>query len=289
MLDELQRRNYSPSTARGYILAVKQFAEYFGKSPEEMGAEEVRQFQLYLLKEKKLAPGTVEMRMSALRFLYKKTLRRRDIAYDDLVFPKTPKKLPVVLTPEEVTRMIECAWNLMHRTILMVLYATGMRRTEVSLLKVSDIDSERMVIHIRLGKGSRDRDVPMTPKLLAALRDYWRQKRPKVYLFPSTDGHRGTENPISDRTVWHLCKKAAARAGITKTIGPHTLRHSFATHLMEAGTDLRTIQLLMGHAHLEHTTRYLHLSQRHLHSVVNPLDQLTISDGSTTPKKGKDS
>jgi site-specific recombinase XerD len=223
--------------------------------------------------------------MSALRFLYKKTLRRRDIAYDDLVFPKTPRKLPVVLSPDEITRMIEAAPNLMHRTILMVLYATGIRRTEASLLKVSDIDSERMVIHILQGKGSRDRDVPMTQKLLETLREYWRWKRPKVYLFPSTEGHRGEERPISDKTVWYACKEAAARAGIRKRIGPHTLRHSFATHLMEAGTDLRTIQLLMGHAHLEHTTLYLHLSHRHLHAAANPLDQITIRDHSASRKR----
>jgi integrase/recombinase XerD len=283
MLEELQRRNYSPATTRGYILAVKQFAAYFGKSPDRLGAEELRRFQLYLLNERKLAPGTVEMRMSALRFLYKKTLKRRDLAFDDLVFPKTPKKLPVVLSPEEVTRLIEAAPNLMHRTILMVLYGTGIRRTEASLLKVSDIDSERMVIHIRLGKGSRDRDVPMTPKLLGALREYWRWKKPKVYLFPSPEGWRGSEQPISDKTVWYACREAAKRAGITKRIGPHTLRHSFATHLMEAGTDLRTIQLLMGHAHLEHTTVYLHLSQRHLHAAINPLDQITIRGQGQAP------
>jgi integrase/recombinase XerD len=285
VLDELQRRNYSPETTRGYIHAIKQFADFFGKSPETLGAEEIRQFQLHLLKEKKLAPGTVEGRMSALRFLYKKTLKRRDIAYDDLIFPKTSRRLPVVLSPEEITRMIEAAPNLMHRTILMLLYATGIRRTEASLLKVSDIDSERMVIHILQGKGSRDRDVPMTPKLLETLREYWRWKRPRVYLFPSTEGHRGEERPISDKTVWYACKEAAARAGIKKRIGPHTLRHSFATHLMEAGTDLRTIQLLMGHAHLEHTTLYLHLSQRHLHAAANPLDQITIRRHTASRKR----
>jgi site-specific recombinase XerD len=184
--------------------------------------------------------------------------------------------LPAVLSPDEVTRMIDAAPSLLHRTILMVLYATGIRRTEASLLKVSDIDSERMVIHIRQGKGSRDRDVPMTPKLLEALREYWRWKRPKVYLFPSTAGHRGVEQPISDHTIWYACSEAAKRAGVKKTIGAHTLRHSFATTLMESGTDLRTIQLLMGHAHLEHTTLYLHLSQRHLHAAPNPLDQITV-------------
>jgi site-specific recombinase XerD len=166
MLEELQRRNYASETIRSYILSVKQFAEYFGKSPEKMGAEEIRRFQLYLLQEKKLAPGTVEMRMSALRFLYKKVLKRRDLTYDDLIFPKTPRKLPVVLSQPEVKRLIEAAPNLLYRTVLMVLYSTGVRRTEASLLKVSDIDSERRVIHVRQGKGSRDRDVPLTPKLL---------------------------------------------------------------------------------------------------------------------------
>ena len=157
MLEELQRRNYASETIRSYILSVKQFAEYFGKSPEKMGAEDIRRFQLYLLQEKKLAPGTVEMRMSALRFLYKKVLKRRDLAYDDLIFPKTPRKLPVVLSQPEVKRLIEAAPNLLYRTVLMVLYSTGVRRTEASLLKVSDIDSERRVIHVRQGKGSRDR------------------------------------------------------------------------------------------------------------------------------------
>jgi integrase/recombinase XerD len=228
MLEELQRRNYSPSTTRGYILAVKQFAEYFHMSPEQLGAEEVRRFQLHLLNEKKLAAGTVEMRMSALRFLFKKTLKRRGIGLDDLIFPKTPQKLPIVLSPEEVTRLIEGASSLLHRTILLVLNGTGIRRTEASLLKVNDIDSERMVIHVHQGKGSRDRDVPMTAKLLEALREYWRWKKSTVYLFPSTEGWRGAEPPISDKTVWYACKEAAARAGIKKRIGPHTLRHASA-------------------------------------------------------------
>jgi site-specific recombinase XerD len=184
--------------------------------------------------------------------------------------------LPIVLSQEEVTQLIEAAPNRLYRTLLMLLYATGVRRTEASRLKVSDIDSQRMVIHIREGKGLRDRDVPLTPKLLEALREYWRWKKPRVYLFPSKLADHEVEQPISDKTVWNVCRAAATRAGIQKKIGPHTLRHSFATHLLEAGTDLRTIQLLMGHERLEHTTLYLHLSQRHLHAAVNPLDQLTI-------------
>jgi len=276
MLDDLRRRNYSPDTIRGYIRAVQQFAEYFGRSPEQMGAEELRRYQIHLLHERKLALGTVENCISALRFLYRKTLKRRDLAFDDLPFPKQPRTLPTVLSQDEVTRLIEAAPNRMHRMLLMLLYATGMRRTEASLLKVSDIDSQRMVIHIQRGKGLRDRDVPLTPRLLEALRDYWRWKKPRVYLFPSRVGDRNVERPISGKTVWSACRAAAIRADIPKKLHPHTLRHCFATHLLEGGADLRTIQLLMGHERLEDTTIYLHLSQRHLHAAINPLDQLTL-------------
>jgi len=276
MLEDLRRRNYSPDTIRGYIRAVKDFAEYFGRSPEHLGGEELRRYQLYLLQEKKLALGTVENCISALRFLYKKTLKRRDLAFDDLPFPKQPHTLPTILSQDEVTRLIEAAANRMHRTLLILLYATGMRRSEAALLKVSDIDSQRMVIHIHRGKGLRDRDVPLTPKLLEVLRDYWRWKKPRIYLFPSKMGDHSIEQPISDKTVWNACRAAAIRAGIAKKLGPHTLRHCFATHLLESGADLRTIQLLMGHERLEDTTIYLHLSQRHLHAAINPLDQLTL-------------
>ena len=276
MLNELQRRNYAPSTIRSYLGAVEQFAEYFHRSPELLSAAHLRRYQLYLLQEKKLEPATVEVRISALRFLYKRTLKRRGLAFDDLLFPKTPYKLPTVLSQDEVRRLIDAAANRMHRTILVLLYATGIRRTEASQLKVADIDSQRMVIHIRQGKGARDRDVPLPPKLLEELRSYWRWKKPRLYLFPSTPGQRGVEQPISDKTVWHACRSAAARAGLEKKIHPHTLRHSFATHLLEAGTDLRTIQLLMGHERLEHTTVYLHLSQRHLHAAVNPIEAIPL-------------
>jgi integrase/recombinase XerD len=288
LLEELQRRNYSPETTRGYILAVKQFAEHFGKSPDRLGPEEVRRYQLYLLNEKKLTAGTVKIRMTALRFFYRKALKRR-LLFDDLPLPKTPKKLPVVLSREEVTRLIEAASNRMHRTILILLYGTGIRRTEASLLKVSDIDSQRRVLHIRQGKGARDRDVPLTPKLLEVLRQYWRWKKPKIYLFPSPLGPPDVEEPISDKTVWHACREAAVRAGLNKRIGPHTLRHSFATHLMEAGTDLRTIQLLLGHATLEHTTVYLHLSQRHLHAAPNPFDQIQIGSTNAVTDRSQNS
>jgi len=281
MLEELQRRNYTADTIRGYIHAVKEFAEYFGKSPEVLGGEEVREFQLYMIRDKKLALGTVALRMGALRFLYKKTLRRRDI--DDLPLVRAPKKLPVVLSQEEVVQLIEAAPNLHYRTLLILLYATGLRRAEAVRLKISDIDTSLMLIHVHQGKGSRDRDLPLTLKLLEALREYWRacKLKPRVYLFPSRFQPIHPERPISDKVVWYACHEAALRAGLTKRIGPHTLRHSFATHMLEAGTDLRTIQLLLGHQRLKDTAVYLHVSRRHLQAAINPLDQIQIRDFQT--------
>jgi integrase/recombinase XerD len=286
MLEELQRRNYTADTIRGYILAVEQFARYFHKSPELMGAEEIGQFQLHLLQEKKLALGTIALRMGALRFLYQKTLKRRDLDFDDLPLLKTPKKLPVVLSPEEVTRLIEAAPNLLYRTLLLLLYATGLRRAEAAHLKVSDIDSSLMLIHVHQGKGSRDRELPLTQKVLDALREYWRATKikPRVYLFPTRKEPTEPEKPISDKTVWNACHEAALRAGLTKRLGPHTLRHSFATHLLEAGTDLRTIQLLLGHRCLKDTAIYLHLSRRHLHAATNPLDRITLREFRNRPE-----
>jgi integrase/recombinase XerD len=233
-----------------------------------------------MMREKKLALGTVALRMGALRFLYKKTLRRRDIDIEDLPLVRAPKKLPVVLSPEEVIRLIEGAANLWHRTILMLLYATGLRRAEAARLKVSDIDSALMLIHVHQGKGSRDRDLPLTPKLLEALREYWQacKYKPRVYLFPSRVEPIRPERPISDKVIWNACHEAVLRARLSKRIGPHTLRHSFAPHMLEAGTDLRTIQLLLGHQRLKDTAVYLHVSRRHLQAAINPLDQISIRD-----------
>src|SRR6202043_3848674 len=184
MLEDLQRRNYNPDTIRGYVLAVEQFANHFDKSPELTAGAEIRPFQLYLLREKKLALGTIGLRMGVLRFLYKETLKRRNLDFDDLPLLKTPKKLPVVLSPDEVTRLIEAAPNLLYRTLLMLLYATGLRRAEAANLKVSDIDSSLMLIHVHQGKGSRDRELPLTRKMLEALREYWRATKikPREYL-----------------------------------------------------------------------------------------------------------
>ena len=276
MIEELQRHNYSQATIESYIFSVKEFAEYFHKSPALLGAEEVRRYQLHLLNDKKLAAQTVKVRMSALRFFYWKTLKRRDLFFDDLPLPKTPKRLPTVLSPEEVVRLIQAASSLMHHTILILLYATGIRRAELRWLEVTDIDSQRMVIHIQQGKGRRDRDIPMTPFVLKVLREYWLHARPKVYLFPSPFLGNEPEKPISSKTVWNVVHEAAVAAGLTKRIGPHTLRHSFATHHIEGGTDLPVLQSLLGHAELKDTLVYVHLSQHRMRAAVNPLDRLRL-------------
>ena len=289
MLEELQRRNYSSETTRAYLFAVKDFAGYFGKRPDKLGQEHLRQYQLHLLNDRKLAVETIAGRISALRFFLVKVLRRpyREI---DLVYPKRPERLPVVLSEEEVARLIESAITSYHRVILMTLYGTGLRREELCRLKVSDIDSQRMVVHVRQGKGNKDRDVTLSPRLLEVLRAYWKWRKPKTYLFPSLYRKR-PEQPIDSKTVWHAVREAARRAGIKKKVSPHLLRHSWATHLLERGADLKAIQVLLGHVDLEATTIYLHLSQRHLQALNNPIDALPISGlgakPTLRPRKGE--
>ena len=289
MLEELQRRNYSSETTRAYLFAVKDFAGYFGKRPDKLGQEHLRQYQLHLLNDRKLAVETIAGRISALRFFLVKVLRRpyREI---DLVYPKRPERLPVVLSEEEVARLIESAITSYHRVILMTLYGTGLRREELCRLKVTDIDSQRMVVHVRQGKGNKDRDVTLSPRLLEVLRAYWKWRKPKTYLFPSLYRKR-PEQPIDSKTVWHAVREAARRAGIKKKVSPHLLRHSWATHLLERGADLKAIQVLLGHVDLEATTIYLHLSQRHLQALNNPIDALPISGlgakPTLRPRKGE--
>jgi integrase/recombinase XerD len=277
MLEELQRRNYSHRTAKTYVRIVRDFAEYFHQPPDKLGPEQIRQYQAHLFQAKKLAPATVSQYVSALRFLFVKTLRRHFLA-EYIPFPKSRKRLPTVLSPEEVTRLIDAACNLYHRTLLMTLYSTAARRAELCQLKVQDIDSQRMMIRIDQGKGGRDREVPLSPKLLEILRVYFRWMRPTTFLFPGTVKGVRADVPITPNVVWLACRQAAQRAGITKRLSPHSLRHSCASHLLEAGADLRTIQVLLGHSRLEHTLVYLHLSTKHLQAIPNPLDQLQISN-----------
>jgi len=281
MLEELQRRNYSSETTRAYLFAVKDFAGYFGKRPDQLGQEHLRQYQLHLLNDRKLAVETIVGRISALRFFFVKVLRRpyREI---DLVYPKRPERLPVILSEEEVARLIESAITSYHRVILMTLYGTGLRREELCRLKVTDVDSQRMVVHVRQGKGNKDRDVTLSARLLEVLRAYWKWRKPKTYLFPSLY-RKQPEQPIDSKTVWYAVREAARRAGIKKKVSPHLLRHSWATHLLERGTDLKTIQVLLGHLDLEATTIYLHLSRHHMQTVNNPIEALPISGLGTKP------
>jgi len=277
MLEELQRRNYSKDTIRHHLRAVEEFANYYGKPPDKLGLNEFRSYQAYLLQKRKLAVGTVVNHVAALRFFFVRTLKRPEFR-DYLPYPKEPERLPTVLSIEEVARLINASSNLFRRALLMTVYGTGMRRSEVVRLKVCDIDSKRMIIRVVQGKGGKDRDLPLSPELLEILRAYWRWRKPKEYLFPSRGERRGPDVPLSDKTVWHVCGDAAQKAGITKHVTPHTLRHSWATHLLEAGTDLRTIQMLLGHGDLETTARYIHLSREHLHAAANPLAKLQLSD-----------
>jgi len=283
MLEELHRRNYAASTITYYIKNVEQFARYFKRSPDRLTPTHLRTYQAYLLRQRKLAPRTVKLHVCAIRFFFNKTLRRRYLL-EDTPYPKAPRRLPQVLSREEVTRLIAAAQSLTHRTMLMLLYSTGIRNAELRHLQVRDIDSRRMLIHIRHGKGGRERYVLLSATLLDTLRAYYRWMRPTGFLFPGTVANWRTDTPVTPKVVWDACVVAARRAGLAHRVYPHLLRHCFATHLLESGADLRTIQLLLGHATLNHTVVYLHLSQRHLQGVVNPLDTMTLLTPDTVYK-----
>jgi len=280
MLEELQRLNYAETTIRSYIRTVEDFARRFNCSPDRLGPRHIREYQAELFQKRKLSSNSVVRHLAALRFFYIKTLRRTwSIA--ETPYPKWVFRLPTILSQEEVAQLIDAARIPYHRVLLMTLYATGARRTELTHLKLTDIDRQRMVIRIQGGKGRKDRDVMLSPKLLEELRAHWRclPRKPRTWLFPGNRHHSG-DQPIDTKTVWNACREAAKRAGIRKDVHPHTLRHSFATHLLEAGADLRTIQMLLGHRDLEETTIYLHLSQRHLNATASPLDSLQLKDWS---------
>ena len=278
MLEELQRRNYAESTTRHYIRTVEDFARHFHCSPDRLGPRHIREYQAELFQKQKLSPGTITQRLAALRFFYIKTLQKAwSIA--ETPYSKKAIHLPTILSQEEVSRLIDAANTPFRRVLLMTLYATGLRRAELTHLKITDIDSQRMVIHVRGGKGRKDREVMLSPKLLDELRRHWHRlrRKPSVWLFPGRKDHGG-DKPIDTKTVWYACREASKRAGIHKSVHPHTLRHCFATHLLEAGADLRTIQMLLGHRDLEETTIYLHLSERHLSATASPLDSLELKD-----------
>jgi len=276
MLEELQRRNYAETTISSYIRIVEDFSRRFQRPPDCLGPKHIREYQSELFKKRKLAASTVTVYLAALRFFYTKTLKKGWSAAET-PYPKRAEHVPSILSQQEVARLIDAADSSFHRTLLMTLYATGVRRAELTHLKISDVDSQRMVIHVRGGKGRKDRDVMLSPKLLKELREHWRRlrRKPSEWLFPGNRQHTN-DQPISTKAVWHACRNAAKRAGIKKQVHPHTLRHCFATHLLEQGADLRNIQMLLGHNDLEQTTIYLHVSELRLNATASPLDSLSL-------------
>jgi integrase/recombinase XerD len=280
MLEELQRRNYAETTISNYIRIVEDFSRRFRRSPDRLGPKQIREYQSELFTKRKFAASTVTVYLAALRFFYTKTLKRV-WSTTETPYPKKAISLPTVLSQEEVAQLIDAALTPYHRTLLMTLYATGVRRAELTHLKVADVDSQRMVIHVQGGKGRKDRDVMLSPKLLDEFRRHWRRlkRKPSVWLFPGNK-HHSSDKPISTKVVWHACRNATKRAGIKKQVHPHTIRHCFATHLLERGTDLRSIQMLLGHNDLEQTTIYLHISERHLNATASPLDSLSLKSES---------
>jgi integrase/recombinase XerD len=286
MIEELRRRNFAETTIRSYVHGVEHFSHYFHRRPDQLGPEHIRQYQAMLFSKLKFSPNTVTQRLGALRFFYIKVLKK-NWSVAETPYPRKIIRLPEILSPEEVARLIDAAELPFYRILLMTLYGTGARRTEAAHLKVGDIDSHRMVVHIHGGKGNRDRDVMLGQTLLDALRGYWRglRRKPTEWLFPGNRWHTGSR-PITTKVLWDACQHAAERARLRhRHIHPHTLRHCFATHLLEAGADLRTIQLLLGHRDLEETTIYLHLSSRHLSATASPLDALALREpGGRTPQ-----
>jgi integrase/recombinase XerD len=272
MLEELQLRNYSPRTVEVYIRCVANFAQYFKLSPDRLGPEHIRQYQLFLVQRKQVAWAVFNQTVCALRFFYHHVLHR-DWMIEHIPYPRHEEKLPVVLSPTEVAAVFQATRNLKHRTILMTIYAAGLRVSEVIHLRVADIDSQRQVICVRQGKGRKDRQVMLSPKLLELLRLYWKSYRPTGWLFPG----KPPERPITRETVFTICRQAGEAAHLSKRISPHTLRHCFATHLLEDATDLRRIQVLLGHRNLKTTAKYLHVSNLAVRTTVSPLDRLSAT------------
>ena len=270
LLEDMQVRQLSPHTQRAYVNNIAQFARHFGQSPDALGPEEIRAYQIYLTNDRQLAPSSIGMAVSALRFLYTVTLTRAWQVEAVIPAPKRPRTLPVVLSPEEVVQFLDSVTHPMHRTILTTCYAAGLRISEAVRLTAPAIDSQRMVLRIALGKGQQDRHVMLSPKLLEILRAWWTRTRPPHWLFPGARPDR----PIGCAAVQRCCHRARRRCGILKPITPHSLRHAFAVHLLEAGTDVRTIQLLLGHRSLATTARYLHIATTTVCATASPLDLL---------------
>ena len=270
MIEDMQVRNLASATQTTYLEHVYRFARHFHKSPEDLGPEKIRTYQLYLINERGLAPQSALIAVSALRFLYTVSLKRDWNIEEVIPAPKKPDRLPLILSPEEVVQFLGCVRHIRHHAILATCYAAGLRISEVLRLKPIHIDSQRMLIRVEQGKGQKDRYVMLSPKLLDTLRQYWRAARPVQWLFEGrTPGQR-----VCKGAVEYACQAARRGSGLTKPITPHLLRHAFAVHLLEAGADVRTIQLLLGHESLTTTTRYLRIATTRVFSTSSPLDLL---------------
>lgn len=277
MLEDMQLRNFSAGTQRSYIHYVADFAKFYSKSPDRLGLDDVRNYQLHMIEERRLSPQSVNCFVAAAKFLYTVTLDM-PWTHEEFTRMKVAEKLPVVLSPEEVAEFFRYVGVLKHRAILMLCYGSGLRISEAVSLAAGDIDSERMLIHVHGGKGAKDRYTVLSGRMLLLLRQYWKIQKPRQYLFPGTKA--GTH--IQPATIQSLCRDACRLAGIHKTVTPHVLRHSFATHLLENGTDTRAIQVLLGHSQIETTARYTAVTPRTVGRMVSPADQLP---GEILPKK----
>lgn len=270
MAEDLRIRNYSPRTVDCYVSMMARFAREFDKPPGQLGPAEIRTFQLRLI-EQKVSWTQFNQAVCALRFFYRVTLPR-DFVVEHIPFAKTKKKLPTVLSVDEVRRLLGAPRNLKHRTVLSLIYATGARLNEATHLRVADIDGARMMVHIRCGKGGRPRMVPMSVALRDLLREYWHAEHPREWLFPGSRSDR----PLHENAVQKACGLARRGAGIDKPAGVHTLRHSYATHLLELGVDLRTIQKLLGHSSLSTTAIYTHVTRQLIDAANKAIDLLAI-------------
>ena len=266
---DLQLRNYSVKTQQVYEECVSLFARHFGKSPDLLGPEQIRTYQLYLAHEKQASWSRFNQTVCALRFLYRHTLHK-DWIIQHIPFPRKESRLPQVLSLEEVSRFLQAIPQLKYRMLLTTIYATGLRASEALHLEVADIDSPRMSIRVRQGKGHKDRYALLSPKLLVLLREYWKAVRPTRWLFPSS----APDRPVSLDSLQEAVRRARRASGLVKRVTAHTLRHSFATHLLESGTNIRVIQVLLGHNSLRTTARYTHVTTAALASTLSPLDSL---------------
>ena len=266
---DLTLRGLSPKTRRVYLYHARRFAAHYKRTPEAMGTEEIKAYLMHLLEVELVSHGTYRQHLAALKFLYVVTLGR-PWEVDRIPYPKYRQKLPVVLSVEEVCALLSAVQQPKQRMVLMAAYGSGLRVSEACGLKVGDIDSRRMVIRVRDGKGGKDRDTLLSPHLLRILREYYKLEKPKEWLFPKKHG----TGPIREENVRAACKDARRQVGMQKRATPHSLRHSFATHLLEEGTELVVIQALLGHRSYKTTLRYIHLSTRHLKTTKSPLDRL---------------